>query len=93
MSIDRSEINSKICKAFFSEEELSTPLDFCKNRDDAWKLIHKLEERGHQVFTKQFPPVYCKIDKNIDCTGSDFNEAVCKAALALIEQSEAEADK
>ena len=91
MSIDRSEINSRICKAFFSEEELSAPLDFCKNRDDAWKLIHKLEEHGHQVFTKQFPPVYCKIDKNIDCTGSD--EAVCKAALALIEQSEAEADK
>ncbi len=62
MPIDRSEINSKICKAFFSEEELSTPLDFCKNRNDAWKLIHKLEKRGHQVFTKQFPPVYCKID-------------------------------
>jgi len=68
-------------------------LVFAKIRDDVWKLIHKLEERGHQVFTKQFPPVYCKIDKNIDCTGSDFNEAVCKAALALIEQSEAEADK
>ena len=93
MSIDRSETNSKICKAFFSEEELSAPLDFCKNRDDAWKLIHKLEERGHRVFTKQFPPVYYKIDKNIDCAGSDFNEAVCKAALALIEQSEAAADK
>lgn len=90
MSSDFSEINAKIFKAFFSQEDSDDVPDFCKNRDDAWRLVHKLEEQDHRVFTKQFPPVYCKIDEKINCTGRDFNEAVYKAALELIEHLEAE---
>lgn len=90
MSIEQSGLNTKICKAIFSEEECNSFPNFYKNRDDAWMLIHKLEKLDYHVFTKQFPPVYCKIDEKINCTGSDFNEAVYKAALELIEQLKAE---
>ena len=50
MSSDFSEINAKIFKAFFSQEDSDDVPDFCKNRDDAWRLVYKLEEQGHRVF-------------------------------------------
>lgn len=88
MKDKQSELNAKIYSAFFKNEDSDSLPNFTKNRDNAWMLIHKLEELGHRVITQQFPPVSCMIDEKISYTGNSFNDAVCSAAIELIEQLE-----